>query len=323
MLGLDTWADTCCMGKHAHVREIIEGKTVSASGFAATLPTVNDIPIANCSLAYDALNGTTYILEVNNALYLGDTMDHCLLCPNQCEDNGIRMDLRPAYYYPNDRNASTLYSKEANLNIPIQHKGPLPFFNVRRPTQNELASCDVVQLTSIHEWDPYDIGYHLFPIVSQMQRTSCYHDVVPSVQGWEISNQLSHVHMYNSMVSSLIVDYNYEADEVKCISALATRKRDKLSPEQLMKLWHIGYETAKRTLGATTHQCIRSLEDIRRRFRTDKAHLRYKRLSESRHGKFYVDTLFSKVKSIRGYTCGNIFTNTLGFKKFFPLRTES
>ena len=166
MLGLDTWADTCCMGKHAHVREIIEGKTVSASGFAATLPTVNDIPIANCSLAYDALDGTTYILEVNNALYLGDTMDHCLLCPNQCEDNGIRIDLRPAYYYPNDSNASTLYSKEANLNIPIQHKGPLPFFNVRRPTQDELASCDVVQLTSIHEWDPYDIGYHLSPCSS-------------------------------------------------------------------------------------------------------------------------------------------------------------
>ena len=51
--------------------------------------------------------------------------------------------------------------------------------------------------------------------------------------------------------------------------------------------------------------------------------MRYKRLSSSRHGKFYVDTLFSKVKSIRGYTCGNLFTNTLGFKKFFPLVTES
>ena len=51
--------------------------------------------------------------------------------------------------------------------------------------------------------------------------------------------------------------------------------------------------------------------------------MRYKRLSESRHGKFYVDILFSKVKFIRGYTCGNLCTNTLGFKKFFPLETES
>ena len=90
-----------------------------------------------------------------------------------------------------------------------------------------------------------------------------------------------------------------------------------------MKLWCIGHQTAVRTLQSTTHQCLNSIENIRRRFRTDKAHLRYKRLSNSRHGKFYVDTLFSKVRSIRGYKCGNLFTNSLGFKKFFPLATES
>jgi len=36
---------------------------------------------------------------------------------------------------------------------------------------------------------------------------------------------------------------------------------------------------------------------------------------------FYVDTLFSKVKSVRGFTCGNLYTNNLGFKKFFPMET--
>ena len=125
------------------------------------------------------------------------------------------------------------------------------------------------------------------------------------------------------MVSQVEVDYSIDSDSATIISALATRKKDKLSPEDLMKLWGIGLSTAKRTLKATTHQCLRTVDTIRRRFRTDLAHLRYKRLSNTRHGKFYVDTLFSKVKSIRGYTCGNLFTNTLGFKKFFPLATES
>ena len=48
MMGIDSWADTCCLGKHAYVREFIEGKTVSASGFTSTLPSVDNIPLAHC-----------------------------------------------------------------------------------------------------------------------------------------------------------------------------------------------------------------------------------------------------------------------------------
>ena len=43
--GLDTWADTCCVGKHAHVREVLEGKVANANGFANNLPTVMNIHI--------------------------------------------------------------------------------------------------------------------------------------------------------------------------------------------------------------------------------------------------------------------------------------
>ena len=50
--------------------------------------------------------------------------------------------------------------------------------------------------------------------------------------------------------------------------------------------------------------------------------MRYRRLA-TKHGLFYVDTLKSKVKSIRGFTCGNLYTNSLGFRKFFPMEVES
>ena len=36
-----------------------------------------------------------------------------------------------------------------------------------------------------------------------------------------------------------------------------------------------------------------------------------------------MDTLFSKVISIRGYTCGDLYTTTLGFKKFFPMESKN
>ena len=94
MLGLDTWADTCCVGKHARINEIIKGKSVTATGFASSLKSIPDLPIVNCSLAYDSSDGKTYILKINNAIFLGEQMENCLLCPNQCEVNDVRITLR-------------------------------------------------------------------------------------------------------------------------------------------------------------------------------------------------------------------------------------
>ena len=36
-LGLDSWADTGCAGKHAHVEEFVLGKTVTVTGFSSLL----------------------------------------------------------------------------------------------------------------------------------------------------------------------------------------------------------------------------------------------------------------------------------------------
>ena len=98
MLGLDTWADTCCVGKHALINEVIEGKSVTATGFASSLKAIPNLPIVNCSLAYDTNEGRTYILRINNAIYLGEQMTNCLLCPNQCKVNNIRINLRPTKF---------------------------------------------------------------------------------------------------------------------------------------------------------------------------------------------------------------------------------
>ena len=85
------------------------------------------------------------------------------------------------------------------------------------------------------------------------------------------------------------------SDESRYVSAIATQRKDKLTPEELARLWHIGILTARRTLQSTTHQCLCTAGNLSRRFRTDRAHMRYKRLS-SAQGKFYVDTLKAKVK---------------------------
>ena len=44
-LGLDSWADTVCSGKHAYVDEFIEGKSVNVTGFTSTLGSIDNLII--------------------------------------------------------------------------------------------------------------------------------------------------------------------------------------------------------------------------------------------------------------------------------------
>ena len=311
-LGFDSFADTCCAGRHARVESFLEGRTVTAKSFSDKVPTLKNLPIANVLYAYDTDDGQTFILRVNNSIYLGDDMEDSLLCPNQCRDIGIEIDTRPKRYC-DDITCEKMFCPDIDKSFPIRHHGPLPFIPVRFPTSEEVLNCDIIELTSESEWMPYESNISSVRtgnISARSQADICY---------------ISQVLMGDNLDELFSADrllFEDDDNEFRSIGAIATRRKDKVTPEDLSELLGIGLKTAKRTLAATTHQCIRTVGNLTRRFRTDKAHMRYKKLS-TREGMFYVDTLFSKVISIRGFKCGNLYTTTLGFKKFFPMESKS
>ena len=61
--------------------------------------------------------------------------------------------------------------------------------------------------------------------------------------------------------------------QYRSTNAGTSKLSDKLTPEKLAAKWGIGIKTAKRTLKATTHRCIKTVGDLMWRFRTDKAHM--------------------------------------------------
>ena len=74
-LGIDSWADTSCSGKHAYVESFVEGQTINASGFTSSLGTMKNLPIADILLyVYDMNDGQTILLGNNNTIYLGKDM---------------------------------------------------------------------------------------------------------------------------------------------------------------------------------------------------------------------------------------------------------
>ena len=69
-------------------------------------------------------------------------------------------------------------------------------------------------------------------------------------------------------------------------------------------------------LDATTHELIMSTELLANHFKTDKAQLQYKQIYRQ-YGTLYVDYIEVGVNLPRQFIGGTLYTNKLGFKKFF------
>ena len=86
-----------------------------------------------------------------------------------------------------------------------------------------------------------------------------------------MSTQISTIYSLQSMIK-----YDEDTDEFSSVAAINTSKSDAMTPEELSCRLCIGLKTAARTLKATSHQYIRTTGLLSKRFRTDKAQLRYK-----------------------------------------------
>ena len=89
-LGIDSWADTLCAGKHEFVEEFIESKYATATKFTSSLGSVSIFPL-QIFLTYDAIDVTFLLLKCNNSIYLGQKMFDSLLNPIQEEELRIRV----------------------------------------------------------------------------------------------------------------------------------------------------------------------------------------------------------------------------------------
>ena len=319
-LGIDSWADTGCAGKHAFVEEFVEGKTVTATGFTASLGSVSNLPIVNAVYAYDSAEGEVLLLECNNSIYLGDKMDDSLINPVQAEEAGIHIDLRPSRYYPSNIGCQTISFPDGTI-LPILFDGVLPYLPVRRPTKDEVQHSRRLTMSDRSLWDPF-LLHGSFSAASSNLDSYDINELMDNLNDYDpIAAQLASSQLHSILSMSSIIDEITTESETN-IGALKSKQSLSLTATELSRKLHIGLQTASRTLKATTHQCIRSTGLLSRRFRTDKAQLRYKQLSK-RYGLFYTDYLKVSVKSLRGFIGGVVYTNKLGFKKFFPCSTET
>jgi transposase InsO family protein len=95
----------------------------------------------------------------------------------------------------------------------------------------------------------------------------------------------------------------------------------KLSPDLLCKNWCIGRTLGERPLQATTQLRVKTVASpsMKRRWPTGDRPLRYRQLD---HG-VYHDTMHSKIMSLQGHKCCEIYVTNVGWSRTFTTKTVS
>jgi hypothetical protein len=94
---LDTHADTTVLGKICLLIQDFN-KNVSVLGWNASVGFTKWLTVAGV-VAYDhPYTGITYMLVWHQAIHL-DTMENHLVCPMQCQVNGVMVNDTPIFFF--------------------------------------------------------------------------------------------------------------------------------------------------------------------------------------------------------------------------------
>jgi len=256
----------------------------------------------NGCMAYDTLDGQTYIQDINQALDFTHTMENSLLCTKRARAHGVVVEDVPKFLDNNSHHSISFPDDGVVLRLLLH--GPVSYLPVRYPTDEELNSCHHLEL-SCHDspWDPMAFGKAPDDRRGDTpQRSICSH--VNHAWGEPFD-------LYQSLVASIN------------ISSVSHNSQTTLTPEYLADKWGISLESAKRTITSTSHHSIRATTGATsKRSRTRAHQSRYRQLG-GYLSTFASDTFSSKVKSLRRNSYVQLFCNRGDFVRSYPIKLKS
>ena len=320
---IDNHADTICAGPNWKLLEL-SGEFCSVTPFSADYQPKVNVPIAKCATTYTCPDsGQSVVLVADQVLWFGADLHCSLINPHQIRSYGHSLCDDP--WDPH----RALGLDVGSMFIPLLPSGPNLFFETRVPSDWEMLHLPIIELTAPH-WDPTTLAMpeHHVTSVSTSRNMDTIHDLSESgVVLGQISESLDPRRLYALYSSQVSVSGAATGpatvsglDSDVSIAATVTGERhSSVTPENLARMWSIGLDTAKRTLQVTTQRGVRTaIHPLHRRYRVDHLHLNRRRLN----GDWYSDTLFSRVISLQGNVCAQVFTNG-NFTTVHPLSSKS
>ena len=128
------------------------------------------MPIVQSATAYTSKHtGQIYFLILNEALWMGDQMDHILINPNQMQHYGIKVQDDPTSDEP-----LHIMLENNDFNMELNMKGTIIFADTFTPSEKDLQSCPHIFMTSPHEWNPHKVDFYSHARKFEDEMTSRY-----------------------------------------------------------------------------------------------------------------------------------------------------
>jgi hypothetical protein len=284
---------------------------------------------------------------MHEALCLGDRLPETILNPNQIRANGLQVEDVPKQF--DSRSSHAIHTKKRDVHISLSLDGVISGFESRKPTWEEYEEHPRLELTSNVKWKPSSKAFakeerrH----VSLTKRLATISEATPddhfrqaaAARAYHSSQHA--VEFDDDLFGSLIDTVHAAPDDLngdglqghldndiypktnqhRRLFSLSTGEQwSVLTPEVLAQRWNIGLAAAKRTMQSTTQSGIRNvLAPGERKVRQRLDHLKCPTLK----GMFWSDTSFASVKSLRGHSTAQHFTNGLGYERFYPMKSKS
>ena len=121
-------AESNCVGMH------YTGRECNILPYTEAYKLIHKVPIVQAATAWQSPQiGQIYILILNKALWMADTLDHTLINPNQLRHYGITVQDNLACDKP-------LYfmTEDSEFSIELKRKGTIIYFNIFTPSEREL-----------------------------------------------------------------------------------------------------------------------------------------------------------------------------------------
>ena len=198
---IDNHPDTCVVGRNALIIEDYD-RTVSVTGFAKSLGTMDDRRIVTAAIAYiRPENGELIILVIHQCILI-EEMDVNLLCPMQLRTAGVKVNDTPKCmtYRPSELDHVIVVKDEDDdetIIIPLKLRGVTSYFNSRRPSKAEYEDDSIrkIDLTVYSpEWEPHTDEYAQLEI-NYFDCFDCFREIGDDgrrVYGTSVSDKISH-----------------------------------------------------------------------------------------------------------------------------------
>ena len=337
---LDSHADTTVAGKNCVILNYT-GRVCDVSPYRDDYESVKDVPIVHAATAWQSCHtGQTYILVFNEALWMGDTMDHTLINPNQLRHYGTEVQDNPTSKYP-----LSIQTEDKEFCMELSMDGTIVFVDTHLPTDHELHNCPKIHLSSQHPWNPEKVTFqpchmtleeqcgglrYLSGISSQRELNEELVQEESSFCLEKINRAIASMKRVSPRKKSSVEEQaetrlernesiNPGQSDVPIPSAFqSTDRHTDISPEDLSERWGISIPTAIKTLKKTTQKFLRSaVLPLSRRYRVDRVFSR-----KTLAGDWSTDTMDARCKSREGNKYAQVFANKSYFARIYPMDSK-